>query len=135
MSKYSQFEEQDHILRTFAGLDSPGRFLDIGSWDPITFSNTRALVEMGWSGVMIEPSPGPFLEILRCCTKCGSGVDEREHERYGGTQAKGMREVWRNALRIRSSVHADSCGGGTRIRLRDNLSYGRRAVNERRKEP
>ncbi|SRR6266567_8798456 len=88
MNSYSQFEEQDHILRAFVRLDAPGRFLDIGAWDPITFSNTRALVEMGWSGVMIEPSPGPFIEILRCCTKCGSGVDEREHERYGERKQK-----------------------------------------------
>jgi len=32
---------------------------------------------------MIEPSPGPFVELLRTCTKCATGVDEREHEPYG----------------------------------------------------
>ena len=41
-----------------------GRFLDIGAWHPKTFSNTRALFELGWSGVMIEPSPGPMLNLL-----------------------------------------------------------------------
>lgn len=77
----SQFEEEKYILKAVG--ETPGRFLDVGCWDPITFSNTRALVERGWSGVMIEPAPGPFIELLRCCTKCGVGVDEREHERYG----------------------------------------------------
>lgn len=79
---FSQFQEEAAILTAFEGK-TVGRFLEIGAWDPITFSNTRALVELGWSGVMIEPSPGPFLELLRCCTKCGEGVDTREHERYG----------------------------------------------------
>jgi hypothetical protein len=79
---YSQYKEEEAILATFPDK-TDGRFLDIGCWDPITFSNTRALVERGWSGVMIEPAPGPFLELLRCCTKCGVGIDEREHERYG----------------------------------------------------
>jgi hypothetical protein len=97
VKNYSQFDEQKHILAAFAsgypeGSEAerrakeergPYRFLDIGCWDPITFSNTRALVELGWSGVMIEPAPGPFLELLRCCTRCGVGVDERYHEVYG----------------------------------------------------
>jgi hypothetical protein len=32
---------------------------------------------------MIDPAPGPMIELLRCCTKCAVGVDQREHERYG----------------------------------------------------
>ena len=99
MKDFSQFGEQQAILRAF-GYDSDGhghgpdlplselRFLDVGSWDPITFSNTRALFELGWSGVMIEPAPGPMLELLRCCTKCALGVDERPHERYGERNAR-----------------------------------------------
>lgn len=94
MKKYSQYDEQAAILGAFGwnadatDFDDERRakdhkFLDIGCWDPITFSNSRALVELGWSGVMIEPAPGPFLELLRCCTKCGVGVDERAHEIYG----------------------------------------------------
>jgi FkbM family methyltransferase len=77
----SQFEEEKHILKAFGS--HVGRFLDIGCWDPITFSNSRALVERGWSGVMIEPAPGPFIELLRCCTRCGESVDDRKREVYG----------------------------------------------------
>lgn len=99
MKSYSQFGEQEAILAAFKSpypegseakrrslLERSNRFLDIGCWDPITFSNTRALFELGWSGVMIEPAPGPMLELLRCCTNCAVGVDEREHEVYGQRQ-------------------------------------------------
>lgn len=60
---YSQYGEDTHILRVFGS--EVGRFLDIGSWHPKQFSNSRALFEAGWSGVMIEPSPEPFLGLLK----------------------------------------------------------------------
>ena len=41
-----------------------GRFLDIGAYHPTVFSNTRALYELGWSGVMFEPSPGPMRALV-----------------------------------------------------------------------
>ncbi len=63
IQKYSQGEEQQHILSALQGVS--GRFLDIGSWNPKVFSNTRALFELGWGGVMIEPSPEPFLSLLK----------------------------------------------------------------------
>ena len=66
---YSQGEEQKHILE-HAG-DS-GRFLDIGAWHAKNLSNTRALYERGWSGVLVEPSPEPFLGLLK-----EYGEDER----------------------------------------------------------
>ena len=86
MNRYSQFTEQDAILAAFEGVtkpDGPFRYLDLGSWDAITFSNTRALYEKGWEGVMIEPSPGPLVEMLRTCTVCATPVDDREHEPWG----------------------------------------------------
>ncbi len=60
---YSQFGEQRHILDALAGCE--GRFLDIGAWNAFDKSNTRALYELGWSGVLIEPSPEPFLGLLK----------------------------------------------------------------------
>lgn len=60
---YSQYGEDLHIMRALEGVH--GRFLDIGAWSAIDFSNTRLLYENGWSGVMIEPSPEPFLGLLR----------------------------------------------------------------------
>ena len=87
-TRYSQGEEQDHIL---ANVPATGRFLDIGSWHPTVFSNVRALLENGWSGVMIEPAPGPFINLLRACVQCG----DVPVEPYGE----------------RKSMKCDKCGG------------------------
>lgn len=72
MKDFSQYGEQAAILAGLHFSEDPtklrfninGRFLDIGAWHPTEFSNTRALFELGWSGVMIEPSPGPMLNLL-----------------------------------------------------------------------
>lgn len=62
---FSQYDEQQAILQHCRITGEPQRFLDIGAWDPKCFSNTRALFERGWGGVMIEPSPGPMLNLLK----------------------------------------------------------------------
>lgn len=85
---YSQSFEQAAILDAFTGAPA-GRFMDIGAWDPIHFSNTRALIEAGWSGLIIEPSPGPLINLMRCCVACG--YTPREHEVYGDRK---QRDCW-----------------------------------------
>ncbi len=60
---YSQNLEEQFILEAFEGK-GPGRFLEVGSWNALDKSNTRALYNLGWSGVLIEPSPGPLLNLL-----------------------------------------------------------------------
>lgn len=81
MTDFSQCGEQEYIL---ANTPETGRFLDIGSWHPTIFSNVRALFERGWSGLMIEPAPGPFINILRACSQCGDVPSEL----YGERKAK-----------------------------------------------
>lgn len=54
MRDYSQFGEQAVILR-HAGAD--GAILDVGAWNATVFSNSRALLERGWRGVLMEPHP------------------------------------------------------------------------------
>lgn len=61
---WSQRGEQDFILRALAGYP-PGVYADIGAWGGTVFSNTRALYEDGWNGVLVEPSPGPFRDLMR----------------------------------------------------------------------
>lgn len=61
---YSQDGEQRVILQ-FCGGISKGKFLDIGAYHPTELSNTRALWEIGWSGVMVEPSPAPLITLLK----------------------------------------------------------------------
>lgn len=59
---YSQNREEEFIVNYFK--DKPaGRFLDIGAFHPFRFSNTRALYEMGWHGILIEPSPICFEKL------------------------------------------------------------------------
>lgn len=60
---YSQNDEEKYILEYFKDK-SEGRLLDIGAYDGKTFSNTLALLEKGWSGVLIEPSPSVFLKMV-----------------------------------------------------------------------
>ena len=62
MKIYSQNLEQNYILEYFK--DKRGTFIDIGANDGLTLSNTRALVELGWRGVFVEPSPQAF-EMLK----------------------------------------------------------------------
>jgi FkbM family methyltransferase len=63
--KYSQNNEQFILdeLATNAGITA-GHLLDIGAYLPDTFSNSRALIDKGWSGVLVEPSPVPFQALL-----------------------------------------------------------------------
>lgn len=67
---YSQYEEEKYILAAVGS--EPGSFLDIGAWHPTEFSNTRRLYECGWSGLLVEPSPEPFMSLMR-----EYGKDER----------------------------------------------------------
>jgi len=66
---YSQHGEDDLIASL---VPASGRFLDIGAFHPKQLSNTRLLYERGWSGVMIEPSPGPMRRLID-----SYGYDER----------------------------------------------------------
>lgn len=59
---YSQNGEQLVIGKLLAG--KTGRLLDIGAYRPDTFSNSRALLDAGWSGVLVEPSPAPFKALI-----------------------------------------------------------------------
>lgn len=62
MQDYSQHGEQATILAYFCGKRN-GTFLDIGANDGVRFSNTRALVDLGWFGTYVEPSPIAFAEL------------------------------------------------------------------------
>lgn len=58
---YSQGQEQRWILDYFG--DRIGTILDIGSNDGKTLSNSLALIERGWGGVLVEPSPRAFARL------------------------------------------------------------------------
>lgn len=58
---YSQNKEEEAILKYFG--DFVGSFLDLGSNDGVTLSNTRALADRNWCGCFIEPSPVAFAKL------------------------------------------------------------------------
>lgn len=60
---YSQSSEQENILKFFTG--KTGSLLDIGANDGIENSNSRALLELGWRGALVEPHPGAFANLSK----------------------------------------------------------------------
>lgn len=63
---HSQNKEEQVILNYFGS--TTGTFIDIGANDGITFSNTRALAERGWQGILVEPSPRAYLKLKNLYT-------------------------------------------------------------------
>lgn len=49
---YSQNDEEQVIIKYFGGIT--GTLLDIGCNDGQTFSNSRRLIQMGWSGILVD---------------------------------------------------------------------------------
>lgn len=58
---YSQNNEEEILL---ANLPENGFLLDFGAYDGKTFSNSLRLIELGWSGVLIEASPINFKSVM-----------------------------------------------------------------------
>lgn len=71
---YSQNLEEKFVLK-YAG--DQGRFLDVGANDGVHLSNTRALAERGWTGVLVEPSPYWLPKLI------ANYPDERRHTIIG----------------------------------------------------
>lgn len=61
MKDYSQNREQEKILNFCNGVT--GTVLDIGANDGKTLSNSLALIENGWSAVLVEPSEISFNKL------------------------------------------------------------------------
>lgn len=106
---FSQYGEDDIVIPLLAQCESK-TLLDIGAWDPITFSNSRALLQAhGWGGVLIEPSPGPLKNLIRqycrsdkirviaAAVTVGGGLVELEITDDAVSQPAGERaEAWRD---------------------------------------
>jgi len=60
---HSQQQEEGFILKSVEGI-SNGNFVDVGAYDGVNYSNTVALLERGWSGVMVEAGINAFMRLL-----------------------------------------------------------------------
>lgn len=68
---YSQWGEQPIVLDVLSKMGSLRgndgalpRFLDLGAFDGLTGSNTRALSDQGWKGVLVEADPRAFQQLV-----------------------------------------------------------------------
>lgn len=58
MNKYSQFGEEVIILDVFEKLGiEKGHLVDLGAGDGVTMSNSRALLDKGWTGHLFDGDP------------------------------------------------------------------------------
>ncbi len=55
---YSQEGEDVLAAKIFEHKTSPGFYVDIGAYHPVSVSNTYLLYRRGWRGIVIEPLPG-----------------------------------------------------------------------------
>lgn len=63
MVDYSQHGEQQFIADYFG--DTIGCCLSVGENDGVTFSNTKALIDKGWSATLVEPCTAPYAKLKR----------------------------------------------------------------------
>lgn len=61
---YSQ-EGEDIVLNTLFSYSGQGVYVDIGAHDPLAWSNTKKLAELGWWGLNIDPMPGTAAKFRR----------------------------------------------------------------------
>ncbi|MFH1718522.1 MAG: FkbM family methyltransferase [Planctomycetota bacterium] len=103
--KFSQNDE-DSVIRKYFKDRYRGRFLDIGAADGVTFSNTRILYDMGWTGVAVEPSPNmckahaehcPRTKLIPAALAEQDGPLEMYHAPgFVSTTNERHRDVWAN---------------------------------------
>lgn len=72
MKDFSQNGEGKIIADYFGGF--VGTLLDIGANDGMTLSNSRGLIEAGWSGVLVEPAAIAFSKLTKLYVKNAPSV-------------------------------------------------------------
>lgn len=63
---YSEHDEEDFILPYFR-FKSSGFFVDIGANNGWKGSNTRALADLGWRGLLVEADPNTYRALQEFC--------------------------------------------------------------------
>lgn len=61
MNKYSQYNEEYFLIEYFK--DRKGIVVEIGAADGINNSNSRLLIENGWSAILVEPNFNNYSKI------------------------------------------------------------------------
>jgi FkbM family methyltransferase len=111
---YSQNKEEEIILNHFKNFK--GTFLDLGAYDGVDLSNTRALTELGWAGVCIEPNPVIFERLcdnLKAFNKVieykfalgteNKTITMQMNDSYYSTVKQSEVDRWRGAFKFESA--------------------------------
>lgn len=61
---YAQYGEEDFLNKIFPNKKN-GLVVDIGAADGIRFSNSRYLIELGWSAILVEPNRNNFEKLQK----------------------------------------------------------------------
>jgi len=67
MKYYSQYGEELYLLNYFKYINN-GVLVDIGAADGINNSNSRKLIELGWSGLLVEPNKKNYNKLKKLYT-------------------------------------------------------------------
>ena len=66
VNKYSQYGEEEHILHIFDVLGiAKGHLVDLGAGDGVTMSNSRALLDRGWTGDLYDGDPKGAKDVTK----------------------------------------------------------------------
>lgn len=60
---YTQNDEEKWISDFYKSF--VGRFMDLGAHNGLDLSTSRQLVNLGWRGICVEPSPTPFGALIK----------------------------------------------------------------------
>jgi FkbM family methyltransferase len=62
-----QINGLSEIYQKYLGEKTNGTFVEIGAYDGYEWSNTWGLMQLGWSGVEVEPNPIMFQQLVSNC--------------------------------------------------------------------
>jgi FkbM family methyltransferase len=83
---FSQFGEDLIVYNLFKKLGiQTGKYIEIGAFDPLLFSNTYLFYRNGWRGILVEPNPVGYRKLVSrrpqdmvlnlAISNCASSVD------------------------------------------------------------
>jgi hypothetical protein len=61
MTSFSQNAEDEIFVPL---LPAVGKMMEIGAYDPVALSNSRALIQAGWEAVLVEANPNCLKKII-----------------------------------------------------------------------
>jgi len=78
MQSYSQYNQDVILYNNFFKDIDHGYYVDIGSHDGVSLSNTKFYEDRGWNGICIEPQPDAYEKLIanrKCRTLRGAVSD------------------------------------------------------------